>query len=969
MNHLYPAHPVSKSGFALISVLALVSLAALTATAFLASARLERQATRPIGETTRLQMTLNTGRECASEVFNRIGEPYWNFVTTYWRTNSADELGYLFVGKPSAPNNLVWYYYCGFTPKQWTNLDSADMNTRIRATNTICQATYSNNMQTFMSNATSGFSVSPGFTNPTCVQIPLLGGRTSPSVGWVYIKQDIRTNPSSTTTSNLPVARFAYFTEDLGGLIDADRMCGTNTRNTGTNAEEISLANLAGSSASSIAIATFTNKRPQYLTPGMLLAANGGVLTDTNDLRYFASRLRYCNWTVNNNWDRIPMVPISSSLVNGSFYPSQAGQRKTNLNSNNMLTANGAIQIAATINSNYPMFTNRAGGMNGSNYVSALAANIVDYADTDPLPTTLNNIPIAGFDAYPLPTIIYDQMVLGPKGTDLTLTPYWQFWNLSTKTSPAASYNYTYDFADTLGKWTTNTNTGYVTAGSNTRLVANPFTGTVSIPSLPPGACLVTNIFTTNINLTPLLTGYNASTTVINLWINGTTNGAYTSSNSLTLKINAAAQPFLKMNIGYERKARSFDNTGPNATKWAGACPGLRYDNVSKGTPPIGDPRMILYYTNSANNGWLSATDYDQNIEWGLGYAQTRTATYSNFPYSGHPGNWPDGTNTGNPPGVLAPQLPKGSIYPDSTNPTVGIFSNNVMPVGKLSTNANGLFTNICELGNIFDPMQWAGASTIIGTPPNWVDDDIAAGNLWAANSMYGGGQTLRIGRAEHSRFAFTNLTNAANSYPVPALGTSAAGLLDIFCVTNTYNWAGRININTAPPPVLAALAGGITLAKDTNMTGTAVNTTMINAFTNGVMKFRNLYPFITPSQLAFISTNYGTNNWTNTISWSSNAVFSPKTGLQGVTKCNDEGREEWFSKIYNLTCVQSFNYRIYVVAQLTDTNGNPKGAMMRKYYQLHLRHNQPTPDNTDPANRDKDAPSVSPVVTYEAFY
>jgi hypothetical protein len=288
------------------------------------------------------------------------------------------------------------------------------------------------------------------------------------------------------------------------------------------------------------------------------------------------------------------------------------------------------------------------------------------------------------------------------------------------------------------------------------------------------------------------------------------------------------------------------------------------------------------------------------------------------------------------------------------------------MPVGKLSTNANGLFTNICELGNIFDPMQWAGASTIIGTPPNWVDDDIAAGTLWAANSMYGGGQTLRIGRAEHSRFAFTNLGGNA---PVPSLGTSAAGLLDLFSVTNTYNWAGRININTAPPPVLAALAGGITLAKDTNMTGTPVNTTMINAFTNGVMKFRNLYPFITPSQLAFISTNYGTTNWTNTAKWSPYAVFSPKTGLQGVTNCNDEGREEWFSKIYNLTCVQSFNYRIYVVAQLTDTNGNPKGAMMRKYYQLHLRYNQPTPSILYPNDRDKDAPSVSPVVTYEAFY
>jgi hypothetical protein len=120
MNHSYPARPISKSGFALISVLALVSLAALTATAFLASARLERQATRPIGETTRLQMTLNTGRECASEVINRVGEPYWNFVTTYWRANSTDELGYLFVGKPSASNNLEWYYYCGFTPAHST---------------------------------------------------------------------------------------------------------------------------------------------------------------------------------------------------------------------------------------------------------------------------------------------------------------------------------------------------------------------------------------------------------------------------------------------------------------------------------------------------------------------------------------------------------------------------------------------------------------------------------------------------------------------------------------------------------------------------------------------------------------------------------------------------------------------------------------------------------------------------------
>jgi hypothetical protein len=145
----------------------------------------------------------------------------------------------------------------------------------------------------------------------------------------------------------------------------------------------------------------------------------------------------------------------------------------------------------------------------------------------------------------------------------------------------------------------------------------------------------------------------------------------------------------------------------------------------------------------------------------------------------------------------------------------------------------------------------------------------------------------------------------------------------------------------------------------------------MVRAFTNGVAKFRQTYPFITPSQLAFISSDYGNNNWTN--SWPINAVFAtnvptglPRGGLSGPTAVNDAGREEWFSKIYNLTCVQSFNYRIYVVAQLTDTNGNPKGAMMRKYYQMYLNYNGPQPPTGAP---DSQAPSVSPLPTYEAFY
>jgi hypothetical protein len=930
MNHPYPVHPGSKSGFALISVLALVSLAALTATAFLASARLERQATRPIGETTRLQMTLNTGRECAAEVINRIGEPYWNFVTTYWRTDLTNELGYLFVGKPSASNNLIWYYYCGFTPAQWTNLDSADMNSRIRATNTVCQATYSNNMQTFMASATSGFSATPLLTDPKCVQIPLLGGRTSPTVGWVYIKQDIRTNPSSTTTSNLPVARFAYFIEDLGGLIDAERMCGTINRDTGTNAEEISLANLAGSSASNIAIASLSSKRPQYLTPGMLLATNGGVLTSTNDLRYFASRLRYCNWTVNANWDRIPYVPISSTLVNGTYYPSKAGQRKTNLSDTTLLTPGGATKIAASIITNYPMFTNRAGGMNGTNYVNAIAANIVDYADTDSTPTTVGGS--VGWDAYPLPTQIFDRMVWNKAQKTLTVTTYLQLWNQSTRTSPAVSYTFTNNFQDTYTNgiriqtnvWSTNIAVPLL----------NPNQGTILALAMPVIANLNTNMINSNGDLP----------------INGS-DKYFANTFSLTL---GSAQ-IAVMNTKYERKAKTLQDGIP---EWSGCLPTLRYDELIPRILTTGDPRMINYITNGGNS--TNAVNYQGNSVW-ASYGQTRTAS-SGFSdrWNADPRNWPDG--------ISSTTYPVTGQQPGNVNspPTIGLFSPPGVALCKLS-NTN-FFTNITELGNIFDPIQWAPASTAtVGNQSDYVNCDISPAPTWNANPMYGGGQTLRIGRPEHSRFAFTNLVAGGNA--VPSLGTSAAGLLDLFCVTNTYNWAGKININTAPPPVLAALAGGITLTKDPNKVGSPANANMIKQFTNGVMLFRNMYPFITPSQLSFISANYGTTGWTNSAVWTQNAVFGTNSsggGLTGVTSINDEGREEWFSKIYNLTCVQSFNYRIYVVAQLTDTNGNPKGAMMRKYYQLHLRHNQPTGNASTP---DQQSPSVSPVVTYEAFY
>ena len=950
------SHPLlssRQSAFALISVLALVSLAALTATAFLASARLERQATSSIGNTTRLEMTLSTGRECAAELLDKVGQPGfgWNFVTTYWRTNIADELGYPLIGGANSKNNLRWTYYCGFTPANWTNLDTNVIGTFIKVTNLICQSSFSNDIAAFMTNATNGFSANP--TSKVSTTITLVGGRTSPPIGWVYIRQNIRTNPATTNTAYLPVARFAYFIEDLQGLIDAERMGGLTLRDTGTNAEEISMSNLTGVTITDLT--KYTNARGQYITPSMLLIENGGFLSSTNDLRYFASRLRSCPFNDGTNWDRIPSIPISSTKP---YYPTNAGLNKRSL-STNLNSTNGLTNIAYTITNNFPDFTNRAGGMNGTAYVTALAANIIDYVDTNSTPTTtnINGVNIVGFDNYLMLTHVYDSFLYSSNARTITHTTWLQFWNPSTQTTPSNTITVNFTNNDIV-KYLTNTLPAFSNNFVTNRLSLSPvyspsgLTSTnFNIPAISANAGYVTNFIRPPINCNsfPNFANPAPSNMAINFQLTSNINLPRSSSitNSFSYTINGSTiTPAMKL-------YRLSGNVLDDSVKYSpGFLAGNKYvapTATSGDRLPIHDPRMTPYLGQGSDNLYI---DTAFSTTYWRGYVSQSNANLIQF---GDPAYWPDGSS------INLTTAQHGTLG-GSVAPTNGLFTNAQPAPCKISN--TGSYSNIVELGNIFDPIQWA--------PPNnqtttYLYSATNIASNWDANNLFGGGSTLRIGRPEHPRFAFTNL-GGNNTFPTPNLGQSAAGLLDLFCVTNTYDWAGKININTAPAPVLAALAGGIKLTRDPNKAGTEVNATMINAFTNGVMRFRQTYPFITPSQLAFISRDYGTNPttptdcWTNT--FSSNAVFSFSVlgGLNGVSSINDQGFEEWFAKIYALTTVQSFNYRIYVVAQLTDTNGLPKGAPLKKYYQLHLRNNNPNASSPD-------SPSVSQNFTYEAFY
>jgi hypothetical protein len=992
MKPRFPA--LSSPSFALISVLALVSLAALTATAFLASARLDRQATRSLGETARLEMACTSARECAAQTLNIISEPKWQTIATYWRgTNATDwtnEVGYLLLGRPNSAANIRWTYFCGFNPAPHKKLDTSVF--LIEGTNTKA-GSYLTEIGAFMATMTNGFVTNPTSTNTNCTLIPLLGGRTSPPVGWTYIYQ-AKKIANSTNTTNVPVARFSYYMEDLSGLIDAERMGGTN-RTTGTNASEISLTNLTTNwSSSSILNASnytqFINptNRAKYFSPALMLYA--GKIT-TNDLRYFAHGL--LAWT--NFPNTIPVgIPITTSTGYGQ---GNNNNLKVNLNSS---AGTNVTTIAAAINANLPSFGNRGGGMSTTAYVNNLAANIADYIDTDDNPTTDNatSPTYVGAENIPWPNELFDTLqfanvIWSKQMVVIDVRDQVEVWNMgnkpipaSTSTTSAITISNSYDLVLTF----TNTYLG-VSQKVNLKDMVTQDAGTVwprprvySNPVIPPNGYAVLSAWKraadnyTHTTLGATLpatwfpnTNSSGRATISSAWYVYPAQADATSNMKYTATYNGRVIQQSKGGRWTRYLAPSFkmgnNNLGVSPNQYVFLNPiGYASQTTISGTPTHsgGDPRAQYFLSGALrNHNYVNsyASPGGRNVE---------RFNISSFPESEvNPAKfWPEGghaTNSewgGNP-----------TQYSDNPGSYSTTAQTNNWVMSCRPTNQTGL-VSLTELGRIYDPMQWSdqSGSGVSGQPGLWTNLTASA----TASTLYGGRNTLRIGRPEFSRFAFTNL---GGTYPVPNMGLSSAALLDIFSLSDSYDNSGRINLNTAPAPVLRALAGGVTLTNDSALKPSstlAVPTKMTEAFAQGVMRYRAMYPFLSPSQLAFIATDYGAtngaNHWTNT--WPKNAVFGNTnasilltnapgntlgtTASMGVSEWNDQAAEEWFSKIYNLSTAQSWNYRTYVVAQLVNTNGLPTGPSMRKYSLMYVRYSGAFPTI-----------SAGPFISFESPY
>jgi len=872
-------------------------------------------------------MALNIGFNCAKEIINdSVGSSY-DTVTTYWRTNLADDIGYLLCGYPrnlanSPTPTPQMYWFAAFSTAKMTELatnapPTAVMTNRATVDN---QSMFSNTISTLMAGLTN-FGTNPS-TNIELVGHTSANPRLSPPVGWMTIKQPVRTTPGKTNTTPTPVMRIAFFTEDLSGLIDAERMCGTTTRDTGTNPTEISMANIGPTPG--ITFGTSSNTRATYLSP-FLMATNGGIAT--TNLRYFATGLR--SWT-----NAIERVPRAIAIAPGTCYGRAKGD-PTKTNGYKFLlptnpTASDLAKVATALTTNLPNFGARGGSMNATVYISNIAANITDYMDTNSTPSVDTNATPAwrGVEAIAWPNEVYMRFNLTDRQTNATnylfklgVKQYIEVWNLSSTSVVVNGSNYSISNNLNIPLNCTNWNGNLKSADSANPPTNEPCTNPPF--TLPPNSYGVIAAGTRTFNIL-VPTNLAPGTTTPMLKINpSTTTNKYIISYSNNLIDATPGGRWLGSSTNMRVGDFHFITTAVNFGTTAN---GSTY-NLAGGDPRGGlfiqQPMMDMPYNQTTPGGRNS----HMSSSGGARIVDPKV-------------NWVDGGHSSAADITTSPSTPNAN---NSIPQGLQKQGNPNHWIQKINTSTNGTLTNVMELGNIFDPIQWGDPNN----PFHPLDTAAWMGLSNSATAFNGacGRNTLRIGRPEHPRFAFTNL-GTATDLPIPNMGQSAAAFLDIFCLTtNGINDGGRINLNTAPAAVLAALAGGITLKADSAKSGTEVNATMVTAFTNGVMKFRQTYPFYSTSQLPFISANYGSANWTNT--WNASTVFSTNTacGLKGITEINDQGMEEWFSKIYGLSSVQSRNFRIYVYAQMVNSNNVPYGRIMRKYYHLYA---EPTADDPD---------------------
>jgi hypothetical protein len=880
-----------EHGVALVVTVIVVAMLAVIGVAFLQSTSADRASSRSVANYMRAQLAAEAGLGMASSVLARQ-------TTNDTFVIVANTNGQLFVGNGIA-------FPAGSRDFNYFPLFSS-----------VASASQSNAPITLPPDVlpTATLDSSVVFTNV------LPGGlaMTSPPVSWVYL-----TNSEGQTN-----ARFAFWVEDLSGKLDMSVVGTENTdvakRPTGTNPAEIALWSLFNPEARSAQDA----KEGVAQVNQIISARNAGTLLTPATARVLQ------NSAVTSEMLGDLAVGLlhdtnEPELIPFGFGYADQGQKKEDLNTLNF------DEVRDHLQSNLPNFGTRGGGLSAASYVENISANIFDFVDQGVTPTS--GAGYRGVEPLPFLNERMTRFVLSgsPVGDgsgnwviEIETTEYFEFWNLHNTATPAVTLDFSF----------TNNQPLIYLGEKNSFGIATNYS--LLIPSMPAGAYYVaatpptTNTFSVASAFPPDAVS-DPSAIVCTLEGNSKT-VQYSLSASGVLYDRGSGSHYSDKNFRADSLA--------NRTYFSASYPGLGGkvniggQNDGDFINSVGDPRATFYMTNASGPlpqiqpSWVEGnTSFGgRTLQSGMGTVRLTKEVKME--------NWGDGGHNGT----------AGAKGVGTTPPPLGLFLANQQEYApaRANPNANGRLDRITDLAGIFDPLQWAEA----GQSTNWPKEPGAWTNLTSAasaNPAYAGGHSLRFGRPEFTRF-----TNN---------GTRASQLLDIFTVGSATNIVsdailntvpGRINLNTATPGTLRAMAAGVFHTNDPRLdpeTGPGgVNfvppVAAVDAFVAAVTNFRSTTPFVSPSQISLISTDAA--------SWPSSAVFGNRE-LAGINAANASGAEEWFAKIYPLASVRSRNFVVHAVGQSLGKDAvlspNSTVRLMRQVYVEPVRDDRGFTTNSFP--------------------
>lgn len=947
--------PPVRSGFALIITLIMLVLAAVVAVTLLTTTTLDRTTAKSVSLRYQAETAVSNGLEAAKKAL--MASP--NVTTPVVGDDTFVVLRADGTQGPNSNGNKDAYYFLAKAKPR----DAAGVSSTVD-----CYPLFSGGTSSTLTIDHINYPPLQRPSVPTAAfTYPALDAAGKPYPRLYPFQQPVFTqwqeirDPKDTAAPpahNLPYQRYTYWIEDLSAYLDAGAVGNTagpgavHQRGNGTNPNEIALFTLFkpvlnADDGSTLAKLLIDNRPLLFTVPTLSQVAYpppSGTIDETQPNMGSA-------FGTDIGGER-SFIPFGFGFLD-------EGTSKTNLNSviSSSSSADEKVSaLAKVINDNLPMFgTKRKGGLASTeDYVKTLAANVLDYADADSTPTVGTNY--RGLDLYPFVVEFYERFIWQKNGNETTnfylkngtwwadvkVTGYIQLWNMSNKVIDSGTFTFQdinryYAYVGGTSdahKFEDSFSTGTIAFSSSESLQSNEFkvfqiyenvyNFNTELTIRPTGTAATAYLGSESGNKIPPLTcGYFSSWNGVRVDRPG--------AGTLDGARGDASDKYPGLNyMGLERDYIALSTPGSAYNpKWKGTLPGLRYDALNESVYNLGDPRSAYYIARiQANSKYAkditNSADTDGNSAWwGRMYQKYLIADSAKwFAAETLPSIWPDGDHS-----TGSGLLPKDNTVDPLSIPGARPATESTKAPQYFS-NA-GRFDSTTEIGHIFDPIQWRPSN--FSTKPTssaevatvwrdaWKNDLVSDGN-------YGDASTLRIGSPEFKTFDTDE--------------SRAARLLDLFSTNDRVNTKGLVNLNTASREVLRTLGAGIQMGQDPGIVPITVfgptDSIQADKFADAVIASR---PFLSTSQLSGIlqtPTDATSKFFGNASRWTAGAP----------TEWTDSAREEYFSRMFNLTSIRSRNFRVFVTGQSLDKNENVLSTVNR-VYQVFL---SPTRDDTSGA-------------------